>query len=221
MRQRKYKKCPRCDHKVPFGQDVCDGCGLIFSRLSKTSNRAAKKYLKQKQYNKVIMDKMLPRDVNKWKLFLWGLFLGWFGVHYAKVGRYKMFTWAIISAASIYIALLLPESWFYHRYLFFLMYGLTVPAAIYFVFYVVSVFQIAFGKFKVPIAIDEEYVKSDLDRSVVNSILQEVKKDNKPLSNKARKKNKIRVVCASCGAVVKVFEEDEICPKCNEPLKED
>ena len=253
MKKSQFKRCPRCDKKTPIYQDRCERCGLVFSRLAKASNTAAKKALKKKEYNKVIMDKVLPKDVNKWKLFFISLFFGFFGVHYAKVGRYKMFTYGICSAAGLYIAVCLPKDWFNHEYLFMLMWGLVINASMYAIIYVVSVCQILFNKFKVPIAIDEELVIESLDQELVNDILKEVKSPEKANNNannqtnskkqknknknnvkqvveeavedktniKKEKRKKIKVMCASCGAQVKVYNDEMICPKCDEPLKEE
>lgn len=249
MKQKQFKRCPRCDKKTPIFQDRCEGCGLVFSRLSKATNSAAKKNIKNKEYNKVIMDKVLPRDVDKWKLFFIALFFGFFGVHYAKVGRYKMFTYGVVSAASIYIAALLPQSWFYHQYLFFLMWALVLPASVYAIIYVVSLFSIITNKFKVPISIDEELVTESLDKNIVDDVLKVAKNNNeenivnnekvlknknqvkaqpqKEASNEAKEKKiknkhkKVSVVCSSCGQTVRVFEDENICPKCDEPLREE
>lgn len=229
MKRKEFKRCPRCDKKTPIFQDRCENCGLIFSRLSKASNTAAKKAFKKKEYNKVILDKVLPRDLKKWPLFCYALFLGIFGAHYAKVGRYRMFTYFMISIAMLYIASFLPISWLDHEYLFLVMMALILPGSVSAIIWVVSIFQILFNKFKVPIAIDEEYVKESLDQELVEDILKNVKKEeeiknNKELENKIekpKKTKKIKVVCASCGMFVKVNEDETICPKCDEPLKED
>ena len=218
MKQKKFKKCPRCDHKVPFYEDRCDSCGLIFSRLKKATNTAAKKHIKKHEYNKIVMDCVLPVDVNKWKLFWIAFFFGWFGVHYAKVGRYRMFTWAILSMAGLYIAVLLPQSWFYEEYLVFLMWALILPASVYVMYNVISIIEIAFNKFKVPVAIDENLVINELDKNIVESIIKEVKTEEK--QDEKQKRKKITLVCASCGRVVKVFNDETICPKCDEPLKD-
>ena len=260
MREKKFKRCPRCDKKTPIFQDRCEGCGLVFSRLSKATNTAAKKALKKKEYNKVILDKVLPVDVKKWPLFFYALFFGFFGGHYAKVGRYRMFTYMIISAAMLYIAVFLPTAWFEMEYLFILMWTLVLAGSFSAIIWVVSVFQILFNKFKVPISIDEELVKESLDPELVTDILKQVKTkeqtkelvkqkkikkdksakdkiedvkekdDNKEneeqleenlVSNKKKKKEKVKVVCASCGAFVKVYKDEKICPKCDEPLNGD
>ena len=198
------------------------------------------------------MDKFLPKDVDKWKLFFTALFLGFFGTHYAKVGRYKMFTYGVVSAASIYIAVFLPQSWFNHQYLFLLMWALILPASVYAIIWIVSIFSILTNKFKVPISIDEELVTESLDKELVEDILKVAKtsedanikqnavvekstiKDEKSkqiktvkqdqVTDNSKQKNKFKkivVKCASCGQTVKVFESEKICPKCDEPLKED
>lgn len=250
MKQKQFKRCPRCDKKTPIYQDRCEGCGLVFSRLTKATNKAAKKNIKNKEYNKVIMDKVLPKDVDKWKLFFTALFLGFFGAHYAKVGRYRMFTYGIVAASCIYIAVFLPQSWFNHQYLFLLMWALVLPGSVYAIIWIVSIFSIITNKFKVPISIDEELVTDSLNKEIVEDILKVAKAEDKsiPASKveekgkkveskkikeneenkqqveklKSRKKlKKIIVKCSSCGETVKVYESEKICPKCDEPLKDD
>ena len=227
MKKKDYKKCPRCDRKVPLLQDRCQNCGLIFSRLSKVSNTAAKKAIKKGQHNKVIMMTELPRDVSKKKILLFSIFLGMIGIHFAKVGRYKMFAWGLLSTIGLYTASFLPTTWFNHEYLFYLMWALVLPASTYFIFYIISVVQIIFNRFKVPVAIDEEYVKDSLNKDLVNDIIEEVKTSKKEenTSNqnveKVKSKKKIKIVCVSCGCFVKVDEDEKICPKCEEPLYDD
>lgn len=229
MKRKEFKRCPRCDKKTPIFQDRCESCGLIFSRLSKASNAAAKKAFKKKEYNKVILDKVLPRDLKKWPLFAYALFLGLYGAHYARVGRYRMFTYFIISIAMLYVAYFLPIEWLEHEYLFLVMMALILPGSVAAIVWIVSIFQILFNRFKVPIAIDEEYVKESLDKELVDDILNKVKKEEKNKDNKEtkeevltknKKTKKIKVVCASCGMFVKVNEDETICPKCDEPLKD-
>ena len=154
----------------------------------------------------------------------------------------------IISAAMIYIAAVLPMSWFDREYLFILMWGLVLPGSCSAIIWVISLFQILFNKFKVPISIDEELVRESLDPELVEDILKTVKtkgeteknskKKNKEENSKINEKDdkvskvleenetlkekkkskKIKVVCASCGATVRVKEGETICPKCDEPL---
>ena len=232
MREKKFKRCPRCDKKNNIYADRCEECGLVFDRLSKVTNRAAKKAISKKEYNKIINYNVLPVDINKWKLFFIALFFGWFGALFVKVGKYKTFVYMLVSLLLIMLVVtsVIPLSWFDHQYLFLFAWGCVLPASIGTIIWVVTTFQILFGKFKVPVAIDETLVKQDLDYNTVKEILNEVKQDRKkqhndnkenPKSKKKMKAEKIRVVCASCGAFVKVYSDETICPKCDEPLKEE
>lgn len=229
---KKYKRCPRCDSKNALYQDRCDECGLVFARLEKVTNSSAKQAIKNKEYNKVINYNVLPRDLNKWKLFFLALFFGWIGAHFFKVGKYKSFIYMF--AAFILFMLLattiIPFSWFDEQYLFLVAWGCVMPASIATIIWLGTTFQILVGKFKVPVAIDEELVKEDLDSNTVNEILSSVKANRKEQNklkkqeeklNRKIKRKKVSVVCASCGAVVKVRGNETICPKCDEPLKEE
>lgn len=232
---KKYKKCPRCDKRTFINEEKCPNCGLIYSRLKKASNSAAKRYLKNKKYKKVIMSKTLPSDVNKWHLFLWAVFLGIFGIHFLKVGRVKTFLYMLFSSLVLILAVIcLPiTDWLYEENLFLITLICVLPASISAMLWIGSVFQILFNSFKVPIAIDEDIVKRSLDPNIVKDILTTVGKDKEPKtelktakpnelkSKKTQKREKIRVVCASCGTYVKVDKDETICPKCDEPLKDD
>ena len=246
MIEKKYKRCPRCDKKNPLYQDRCEECGLVFSRLKNVTNSAAKKAISKKEYNKVINYNVLPPDLNKWKLFFLALFLGWIGAHYVKVGKYKTFIYMVISFVLVMLVgtTIIPPSWFDHQYLFLVAWGCVAPAGFGTIFWVVSCVQILFGRFKVPVAIDESLVKQNLDTNAVTDIMTTINEDrknkkegkdtqdnkngetkgkvnNQSKSKKALKREKIRVICASCGAYVKVYKDETICPKCDEPLKEE
>ncbi len=250
MKEKKYKRCPRCDKRAYIFQDRCENCGLIYSRLSKATNEAAKKAIKAKEFNKVICSKDLPVDISKWRLFFIALCFGWVGVHFAKIGKYKTFAYMLVSTILIYVAtFLLPLNLFNHEYLFLLMWSLILPSAFSVMIWLVSLFQILINRFKVPISIDEELIREDLDQEVVKDILKEVK--NEKSNNKTNKEKidiktsnyvnsnilkdasniddnkikgklkRVKIVCASCGETVKVREDEKICPKCDEPLKEE
>ncbi len=238
MKEKTYRRCPRCERKNPLYQDKCDECGLVFSRLKKVTNAAAKKAISKKEYNKVLNYNVLPPDVNKWKLFFIALFFGWFGAHYVKIGKYKTFIFMVFSSVLIIVgALVIPASWYDHQYLFLIAWGTVAPAATSTMIWVISTFRILFGRFKVPVAIDETLVKQDLDYNTVTEIMTTIEKDRKekmdqeqknnlkdnnlPKSNKSLKREKIKVICASCGALVKVDKDETICPKCDEPLKDE
>lgn len=233
MKKKNFKRCPRCKSKAAIDAPRCVCCGLIFDRLKFATNAAGKQALAQKHPNKVVFDSKLPVDVNKWKLFLLALFFGFTGAQYAKVGRMKMFVFSLTSflvfmiyGVSVYIQLL-PQSLLSHKYWGLLFQAVLFYGTFSFMLWILSTFQILIGAFKVPVSIDENFVLSnEVDEKVAISVLQDAKKTRQEQQAKVaeqigKKKKKKQVVCGSCGRVVKVFEDDTICPKCEEPLKEE
>lgn len=229
---KKYKRCPRCDTKNPLYQDKCVNCGLVFARLKNVSNSSAKQAIRNKEYNKVINYNVLPKDVNKWELFFVALFFGWIGAHFLKVGKYKWFIYMFV-AFILFMLLattIIPFSWFYTEYLFLVAWGCIMPASVATMIWLGTTVQILLGKFKVPVAIDENLVAENLDSNAVEDVLTTIRGNKKEAAkqkikeeklNKKKQHEKVTVTCASCGAVVKVRNDETICPKCDEPLNGD
>lgn len=232
MRKKNYKRCPRCDRKVPLHEPKCQHCGLIFARLSKATNKAAKKALRKGEKNKVIYDNILPRDMKKWKLVLMTLLLGWVGGHNYYVGKIGKGIVNTITFSMILTAVFLPVEWWNHYYLSTVLWVLIIPYSFSFIFWIISIFAVIFNRFKVPIAIDETLVlNEDYDAKMVKEVLSEVKglnKDKKDDKNTKEKDSKqevkekqvkpkmVKVVCKNCGQKVKIEEGSTICPNCEE-----
>lgn len=225
MKEKYYKRCPRCNSKVISSEERCYSCGLIFERLKKASNAAAKKAIKKKEYNKVVYSYDLPRDISKVKLLLTAIFLGLFGIQYAKVGRYKMFIFMIISFFLIFIYTLLsvmpavPNWIFTDKYIGLLLILMTIPSAFAVMMWATSIFQIIFNRFRVPVAIDEEYVVESINNPIAKEILSEVKKSREENDLSSKNRLKRRVFCAKCGEYVKLKKGENTCPKCGCILK--
>ena len=231
-RKKEFKRCPRCDRKVFLHQPTCQNCGLIFARLSKATNDAAKKALRKKEYNKVIYDNVLPRDMKKWKFLLIALFLGWCGGHQYYIGKNGKGIASTISFLMIFTAAFLPIEWWNDYYLSAVLWVLIMPQAFTTIFWIIGLFAIIFNRYRVPIAIDEELVlKEDYDKKVVKEVLKEVGKDEKAIEEaKDKKENKkkkdkkppkpklIKKVCKNCGCTIKVEEKETICPNCNDNI---
>lgn len=222
MKPKKLKRCPRCNNKCDFMAERCSQCGLIFSRLDKATNRAGKKALKNGEPNKVVYTNKLPSDVNKWKLFLWALFLGWTGVHYAKIGKKRTCIFMVCSVVLLYAMTflfsfkVLDLGLFSHKYWGIVLTLLLMPPCLSLMLWVVSVFEILFGRFKVPVSIDEEYVTDELKNSeLAKDIINEVRGEEKT----AEKPSKfVKCVCKSCGCFVKIKAGETVCPKCEEDI---
>ncbi len=234
--KKNYEVCPRCKTKERFGNPKCRNCGLVFDRLKNVTNKAGKKALKNKEYNKVLYMGKLPRDVSKIKLLILCIFLGWTGAHYCKVGRYKWFVFDLFALffALVYafiIIYILPElgmtrAEFDANYVGFFFSLMSLFFAISLIMWIGSIFQILTNTFKVPVAIDEEYfVEENLaNEDVAKEILKEVEtshKEEQKLRQQAKKENKQKrkYFCPNCGQYVKIRKGENACPICDEPLK--
>ena len=221
MNKKLFKKCPRCNRKCPINQPVCDGCGLIFSRMKYVSNSAGKEALERDESNKVIYDKTLPYDVNKWNLFFTALFLGFLGVQFEKVGRKKAFLYYLISFSLFFIfsillafGIITPDL-MEAGYLGLFFWMLILPPSLGLVFWAFSFISILLGTFKVPVAIDEKKAAIHYGGKVASEILDEAIKTRKV----APKRKKVSIKCKSCGKIVKVNDGEKICPKCDGNLE--
>lgn len=225
MKIKETKRCPRCNKKLPKDLPVCTSCSLVFSRLDHVTNRAAREAISKQQLNKVILHSKLPPDINKWKLFWMTLFLGMWGVHFAKIGRKKLFLYQLISFSLLIIfstllsTQVLSVDLLYHKYWGFLCWAMILPASIALIIWFFSLTQILFNSFKVPVAIDEEFVVKELDKTVADDIISQVKRARIKNVKSNFSVKRIKVVCKSCGANVKVNENETICPKCDENLE--
>lgn len=73
---------------MPVQARVCPGCGLNYDKFEMATNRAGKAALKERRKDDIVMRKGCPTDVNKTKLLLLAVFLGFTGAHNYYVGRY-------------------------------------------------------------------------------------------------------------------------------------
>lgn len=87
-KEKSFKECPRCDMRNLITAEECSECGLVFSRMQFATNKDAKKKLKRKDKEFIIMTSTLPSDVSFMKLLLWCIFGGLVGAHSFYVGRY-------------------------------------------------------------------------------------------------------------------------------------
>lgn len=104
MRFRKPKTrkiCPRCGNKCLIGQERCEECDLVFSRMQYASNKEAKKKIRHFDTDFVIYTNQYPSDVQWWKILLLSIFTGLVGGHYYYVGKY--WKGGLMSAGFIYL----------------------------------------------------------------------------------------------------------------------
>lgn len=145
------KKCPRCKNVCLNSQKQCDECGLVFARLKEATNAEAKRQFFQKKKS-IVMVKEFPKDVVRWKLILVCFFLGFFGVHNLMVGRYYRGGYMLIVGLISAVIVSLPST-VGIGYDIFMSYFFVFPAILA-IFWMVDFFNLIFGFYKVPVALE-------------------------------------------------------------------
>ncbi len=230
--RKNYKVCPRCKTKEPLNNPRCSGCGLVFERMKNVTNKAGKKAIKNKEYNKVLYVTNFPKDVNRIKFLILTIFLGLFGVHYYRVGRYKWFIFDLIAFffAFVYSVVLVffkvSDAVIGASYWGLLLQLSAFPFGVSAIMWVGSIIQVLTKSFKIPVAIDEEYfVEENLTNDkVAKEILKQVEDDHKAEIKLKRQESKVnkkkqKYFCPNCGYYVKLKKGENACPNCDEPLK--
>ena len=190
---KRFKKCPRCGNKCLSSQSKCEECGLLFSRLEFTSNKAAKKKIRHFDTDFVIQTKDLPSDVKYWKLLVLAICTGLFGGHYYYVGKY--IKGALMSLSFVYLIFCTV---FNAELVYYLeTYYLYAPIGVMALAWMISLVFILSRKFKVPVIVEmpasvqEEMKKerAEYDRTKLE-LAQEKEKLSQKNAEKKSKKNK-------------------------------
>ena len=133
-----------------MAQKECEECGLVFSRLQYTSNKAAKKKLRKFDTDFIIYTNQYPNDLTWWKVLLMTFFTGIFGGHYYYTGKY--IKGGLMSASFVYLifAVVFNAEWSQksETYLLYLPIGIAGIA------WMVSLVYVAFKKYKVPVIVE-------------------------------------------------------------------
>ena len=153
-------RCPICGAKMKYG--VCEYCQIKAGQVSNASNKAAKKAFRTgKDKDKVHYSSTLPSDVNKVKLALLTVLLGYAGAGYFYVGKYAR-AWSfsvawvvtfIVEGTRLYLVdqgidsgpLTKNVSWF-----------LTFLCALTLIVWLSDIIGLIFKKYNVPVILAED-----------------------------------------------------------------
>ena len=106
--------CPLCGCKMP-NKTMCIYCKITGDQVENASNKKAKEKIKNHDRKEVYYSTTMPKDVNRTKLLLLTLLLGYLGVGSYYVGRYgkglySTLSWVIYLPFAITNAVLNGQS---------------------------------------------------------------------------------------------------------------
>lgn len=82
-----FKRCPRCNTKVPINWPKCGECSLNFDKFNSATNTEAKTAMRINETERVLFSTNIPSDVSRKKILISSIFGGWFGLEFFLVGR--------------------------------------------------------------------------------------------------------------------------------------
>lgn len=151
MKQKIWKKCPRCHEKNYIANKKCENCGLVFSRLEFTSSKKAKEAIIKREKEKIIKVTDFPKDLSRTKALIYCGLFGIIGIHNIYVKRYfkGFFSLFFVLLTAILIAILdsAVVAKIYETFLF-------IPGGLVFFFWFYDFVMLACKKYKVPVALD-------------------------------------------------------------------
>ncbi len=150
-----YKKCPRCNFRTAKSGIICPNCSLNYTKFDMATNLEAKDAISKGEKARVLMRKGCPTDVNRLKLTLLTIFLGFLGAHLYYVGRWKKAIFYTVFfmigvAYSIITTSLTISSVNLFWELFYILY-LVWGAVI--ILWIIDIVKVCFNKFKIPVSL--------------------------------------------------------------------
>ncbi len=153
--------CPNCGNKIPKEATHCAYCKLSVEKIVSASNKEAKRALRNREKDRVVMSTYRPSDVNKTKLLLLSIFLGWAGGHCYYVGRMgRGFTILLCLIIGICFAAI-PETWTLHAYLSGVVAGALGFACVF--TWWMDILNICLNRFKIPVVLKGSEMPKDMD----------------------------------------------------------
>ena len=161
---RNFKRCPRCNAKIPTDFGRCGNCGLNYIKLESATNAEAKSAFRMGEKERILYTNKIPSDVKKSSILVKCMLGGWFGLHYFNVGKLWrgiiQLLGAIFAIVYTYFAV---EMNIRTGYLGNLILVCGIIWAYSFVAWVADCLAIIFNRFKYPVSLpySEDKVKKE------------------------------------------------------------
>lgn len=156
-------ECPLCGAKMVDGK-VCKYCGVTDVQVITASNQKAKEAIKQGNKQNVCYSKTMPSDVNKTKLVLLTVLLGYAGAGNFYVGKHvkawiNLVSFVLGIVFSVLIFLSEKLTWNAEIWLQLCLDFIAIFAAISLMMWFFDIVALIFNRYSVPVVLGEDEVK--------------------------------------------------------------
>ncbi|MBR2468134.1 MAG: TM2 domain-containing protein [Clostridia bacterium] len=145
-------RCPVCGARMISGQ-ICRYCNVTSDQVLEASNKEAKKAFKEKRKEEVCFTTNIPKDVNKLKLVLYTILLGWVGVGSFYVGRIYKGLYSAITFGLMVISVVAKLSFGETEVLMFISSFITWFMVANLLMWISDIFGFIFRTYKVPVVL--------------------------------------------------------------------
>ena len=155
-------RCPVCGSKMIDGK-ICKYCNVTCEQVLTASNKEAKKAFKEKRYKDVCYTSDIPQDVNKPKLVLFTILLGWFGVGYYYIGRVVKGTFCAVASGLTLLTAIFDYCAKTYAWGNLKFWGTLLTLASYLMivdmlFWIADIVALIFKTYKVPVVLPKEEI---------------------------------------------------------------
>ena len=154
-------RCPICGAKLK--DEKCPYCKITSNQVVYASNADAKEARIHKTKKEVYTSDVMPKDVNKLKLWLFTIIGGWVGADSFLTGKYvkgmfSLFTFMTLYLFSFFHSLASILNWGDNAVttFSFLLQMFSIFGVITFMMWLIGVIQLIFKKYKFPVVIPDE-----------------------------------------------------------------
>lgn len=151
--------CPKCGNKIPKDGLTCPYCKTSVEKIVKASNKEAKRALRNKEKDRVVLTSYRPEDVKKSKLILLTIFLGWAGAHCYYVGRMGRGFLMLLCLVIGFACVATPETWAIHAYVGGIVAGIFGFINVF--IWWTDIVSVCFDRFKIPVVLKGEELPKD------------------------------------------------------------
>ena len=157
-------ECPVCGAKM-VDDKICKYCGTTNAQVLGASNLKAKQALKQGNKQDVCYSKTMPSDVDKKKLMLLTVFLGYAGAGNFYVGKtvkawVNLVSFVLGLTISIFLFIGDKLNWGVEVWLQLALDFVCIFAAISLMMWFFDIVALLFKRYKVPVVLGEDEVKT-------------------------------------------------------------
>lgn len=153
-------KCPICGAKM-VAKQLCPYCNITDEQVNNASNKLVREYRKTGNVDMIHFTNVIPKDLERWKIILYTVLLGWLGINHYYINRPVRATFSLVSSLGSFAILILgmfinpligPLKIIYNIMYEILFYMMAINV----ILWISNIISVVFKSFKVPVVLGKK-----------------------------------------------------------------